>query len=78
MNPDQTAPPGSSLILVHIVCNIDTEVHKQKGEQTTVVVNMWKKVVGTKIHHKKKREQIAIVVHSNECLKDIKYRNFIN
>ena len=36
MNPDQTAPPGSSLILVHIVCKIDTEVHKQKREQTTV------------------------------------------
>ena len=66
MNPDQTSPPGSSLILVHIVCNIDTEVHKQKRVQTTVVVKMWEKVVGPKLHHKKKREQIANVVNSRE------------
>ena len=26
MNPDQTAPLGSSLIRVHIVCNIDYQI----------------------------------------------------
>ena len=38
MKTDQTPPKGSSLIWVHIVCNIDYQT-KVYEEQTVIVIN---------------------------------------